>query len=406
MARIPPIFLAKPMNSKLHSVATAIVFVATLLVSFDNLKIWSKSSLKNETLVPGNDPFVPDYDHELIVLPDGAVGPESFAFDATGSGPYTGVSDGRIIRWQANESRWVDFAVTSPERYGCEGPHDHSSMEHICGRPLGLQFNEQTGHLYIADAYMGLIEVGPNGGLGTPLAKQVNGVDFGFANSLDIDQSNGLVYFTDSSTRFSRRNHVPVILTGDNTGRLMKFDPKTKETTLLLRNLMFPNGVALSKNADFLLFVETTTCKLFKFWLKTSKVGTLEVLTQFPGFPDNIKRNEKGGFWVGINSPRTKFLDFVISNPWIGNLLVKFSVDLTKLHLRLARFIWSPGMGIRLDEDGNVMEVLDGTKGSKWKYVSEVEEENGNLWIGSVTRPFVVKQKILRASSDQYQILQ
>lgn len=185
----------------------------------------------------------------------------------------------------------------------------------------------------------------------------------------------------------------------------MKFDPKTKETTLLLRNLMFPNGVALSKNGDFLLFVETTTCKLFKFWLKTSKAGTLEVLTQFPGFPDNIKRNEKGGFWVGINSPRTKFLDLVISNPWIGNLLVKFSVDLTKLHLLLARFITSPGMGIRLDADGNVMEVLDGTKGSKWNYVSEVEEENGNLWIGSVTRPFVVKQKILRASSDQYQIL-
>lgn len=116
MARIPPIFLAKPMTSKRHSMAMAIVFVATLLVSLNNFKIWSKSSLKNETLVPGNDRFVPYHDNELIVLPNDAVGPESFAFDVTGSGPYTGVSDGRIIRWQANESRWVDFAVTSPER--------------------------------------------------------------------------------------------------------------------------------------------------------------------------------------------------------------------------------------------------------------------------------------------------
>ncbi|XP_073015710.1 protein STRICTOSIDINE SYNTHASE-LIKE 2-like [Primulina eburnea] len=386
------------MTLKFHSVATAIAFVAILLVSFDNVKNWSKNFQGNGTLMPGNDRFVLDY--ELIGLPNGAVGPESFAFDVTGSGPYTGVSDGRIIRWQANESRWVDFAVTSPERYGCEGPKDHSVMEHICGRPLGLRFNEQTGHLYVADAYMGLIEVGPNGGLGSPLSKQVDGVSFGFTNSLDIDQSNGLVYFTDSSTRFPRRNHIPVILSGDNSGRLMKFDPKTKETTLLLSNLMFPNGVALSKKGDFLLFVETTTCKLFKFWLKTSKAGILELLTQLPGFPDNVKRNKKGGFWVGINSRRTKFLDVVISNPWIGNLLIDFSVDLTKLHACLARFIGSSGMGIRLDEDGNVMEVLDGTMRSKWKFVSEVEEENGNLWIGSVTRAFVVKGKMSRTSKS------
>lgn len=48
----------------------------------------------------------------------GAVGPESFAFDRHGDGPYAGVSDGRIIKWLRNESRWLDFAVTSPERYG------------------------------------------------------------------------------------------------------------------------------------------------------------------------------------------------------------------------------------------------------------------------------------------------
>lgn len=47
----------------------------------------------------------------------GAVGPESLAFDPHGGGPYTGVSDGRIIKWMENERRWIDFAVTSPQRY-------------------------------------------------------------------------------------------------------------------------------------------------------------------------------------------------------------------------------------------------------------------------------------------------
>ena len=46
----------------------------------------------------------------------GATGPESLAFDRNGGGPYTGVSDGRIIKWQANVNRWVDFATTTPYR--------------------------------------------------------------------------------------------------------------------------------------------------------------------------------------------------------------------------------------------------------------------------------------------------
>lgn len=88
----------------------------------------------------------------------------------------------------------------------CEGSQvDHEEREHICGRPLGLCFDERTGNLYIADAYMGLLVVGPEGGLATKVATQAQGIPFGFTNSLDIDQRTGVVYFSDSSLRFQRR---------------------------------------------------------------------------------------------------------------------------------------------------------------------------------------------------------
>lgn len=206
---------------------------------------------------------------EVMGVVDGGVGPESFAFDPHGDGPYVGVSDGRIIKWLPSETRWLDFAFTSPERDGCEGFHDHSDTEHRCGRPLGLEFDENTGDLYIADAYLGLLVVGPNGGLATQLAKSAQGVPFGFTNSLCIHQTHQLLYFTDSSTTFSRRSHVSVIVSGDDTGRLRKYDMKSKQVSVLVKNLKFPNGVAMSKHGDFLLFAETTTCKIFKFWLKT-----------------------------------------------------------------------------------------------------------------------------------------
>ncbi|KAK9118712.1 hypothetical protein Scep_016805 [Stephania cephalantha] len=42
-----------------------------------------------------------------------AVGPESPAFDCDGEGPYTGISDGRIFKWDNANHAWVEFAVSS-----------------------------------------------------------------------------------------------------------------------------------------------------------------------------------------------------------------------------------------------------------------------------------------------------
>lgn len=76
--------------------------------------------------------------------------------------------------------------------------------EHICGRPLGLRFDRNTGDLYIADAYLGLLKVGPEGGLATSLATEAEGMPLRFTNDLDIDDE-GNVYFTDSSSKYERR---------------------------------------------------------------------------------------------------------------------------------------------------------------------------------------------------------
>lgn len=83
-------------------------------------------------------------------------------------------------------------------------PLSYLENEHICGRPLGLQFDKRTGDLYIADAYFGLMKVGPEGGLAETLATEAEGVPLGFTNDLDVDDE-GNVYFTDSSTKYQRR---------------------------------------------------------------------------------------------------------------------------------------------------------------------------------------------------------
>lgn len=322
------------------------------------------------------------------VLPiEGAFGPESLTFDPAGDGPYAGVSDGRIIKWVSHQRRWVDFAFTSPLRKVCENQSNHEKMEHKCGRPLGLRFNEKTGELFIADAYMGLLVVGPNGGVATRVATEVEGVPLGFTNGLDIDQQTGVVYFTSSSTRYPRRNYMSLILSNDKTGRLLKYNPETNQVTKLLDNLTFPNGVSLSQNGKFLVLIETTTCKLLRYWLQgTPKGGTTQVLAELPGYPDNINRNSKGEYWVGIYSKRGKFLKWLLSFPWVGKTIVKLpfnAVELVKLFVRLR----ATGLAAKLDENGNVVKLLEDTSG-KLKFVSQVVEKDGNLWFGSVILPF------------------
>lgn len=76
--------------------------------------------------------------------------------------------------------------------------------EHICGRPLGLRFDKKTGDLFIADAYFGLLKVGPEGGLATSLVTEAEGIPLKFTNDVDVD-GEGNVYFTESSAHYQRR---------------------------------------------------------------------------------------------------------------------------------------------------------------------------------------------------------
>ncbi|MCE3050831.1 hypothetical protein HAX54_048263, partial [Datura stramonium] len=84
--------------------------------------------------------------------------------------------------------------------------------------PLGLRFDKRTGDLYIADAYFGLMKVGLEGGLEETLTTEAEGVPLVFTNDLYIDDE-GNAYFTDSSTKYQRRNLVQLVYSVEDSGR-------------------------------------------------------------------------------------------------------------------------------------------------------------------------------------------
>ncbi|MQM07320.1 hypothetical protein Taro_040162 [Colocasia esculenta] len=297
-------------------------------------------------------------------------GPESLEFDLEGRGPYTGLADGRVVRWMGEGAGWETFALVTAnwsEEACANGVNSTKAKQHgdeeLCGRPLGLRFDRSTGDLYIADAYRGLMVVGRDGGVATPLATHAQGERILFANDLDL-HGNGSIFFTDTSTRYNRRDHFMILLEGEATGRLLR---------------------------------------LMRYWLEGPAAGKVEVFADLPGFPDNVRANGEGHrYWVAIDCCRTRAEEFLSQRPWLRAIYFRLPLKLGVL----ARLV---GMDMYtvvslLDGDGKVVEVLEDRRGEVAKLVSEVREVEGKLWLGTVAHNHIVTipyPPYLRAGHDE-----
>ncbi|CAM6120204.1 unnamed protein product [Calypogeia fissa] len=324
----------------------------------------------------------------------GVPGPETLVWDLQGRGPYTGVADGRVIRWNEENGSWETFAYVSPywteelcTNQDSRKYQENLALERICGRPLGIKFHPVSGALFIADAYFGLAMVGSEGGQADLFSNESEGVTHKFTNDLDIHED-GAIYYTVSSLRRTRSECQILLMEGDNSGRLLKYDPETKNTTVLLHNLRYPNGVALSKDGNFLLIASTTNNRVWRYWLQGSKTGTLEDFADQPGYPDNVRSTEDGDFWVAIHSRRTNTHVWLCHHQRIAHFIYPFQ----QTYETLGRFIAGKPtpMAIKYDKFGVVIDVLeDRLQSSHAQLLSNVQERDGKIWLSSVFTPLI-----------------
>lgn len=171
----------------------------------------------------------------------------------------------------------------------------------------------------------------------------------------------------------------------------MQYDPKSNHVTMLLRGLFFANGVALSKDKTFLVVAETTTGRILRYWLQGPKMGEHEVFAQLPGFLDNINRNSKGEFWVALYC-----LDHQLGNFSFSNELRKGNCRSIIRQFNIVQPAWVDYyvIGVKLSEEGEIMELLFVDDGTIGNLVSELKEENERLWLGSVVSPFAGVTKL------------
>ncbi|XP_042338986.1 adipocyte plasma membrane-associated protein, partial [Plectropomus leopardus] len=139
--------------------------------------------------------------------------------------------------------------------------------ESSCGRPLGIRVGP-NGTLFVADAYLGVFEVNPTTGEATRLVaggQVVAGRKLSFINDVAVTQDGKKLYFTDSSSRWQRRDYLQLIMEATADGRVLEFDTESRELTVLMENLRFPNGIQLLPDEESVLVAETTMARIRRY---------------------------------------------------------------------------------------------------------------------------------------------
>lgn len=290
---------------------------------------------------------------ERLYVPSFA--PEDVAFDSQDR-IYSGAADGRIFRFQADGTRPEVFVTTQ-------------------GRPLGLIF-DKDGNLIVADAVKGLLAITSDANI-TILSTQAEGVPFRCTNDLDV-AADGTIYFTDASYKYPLTELKADLLEHQPNGRLLAYDPRTKQTRVVLRELHFANGVAVSPDQSFVLVNDTGTYRVRRVWISGSRQGQSDVfLDNLPGFPDGISSNGRGTFWLAIVNRRDATLDGLLPRPFLRKVVFRLPHFLQPNIKRYA-FV------LALDTNGRVTRNLQDPRPECFAQIANVVEHKGALYFGSI----------------------
>ncbi|KAL9362344.1 hypothetical protein Peur_045129 [Populus x canadensis] len=341
-------------------------FLLACLLAF-TLQIFYFSPLSPDLLELPPASALPTNKHlqEVTKLGEGFLDrPEDVVVDRDGI-LYTAVRDGWIKRMHKNGS-WENWKKIDSDGL------------------LGIATSKEGG-LIVCDAEKGLLKVSEDGVV--VLATHINdGSKIRFADEV-IESSDGSLYFSVASTKFGFHDWYLDVLEAKPHGQLLKYDPSLNETSILLDGLCFPNGVALSREEDYLVFCETWKYRCQKYWLKGTDKGKTEIfIDNLPGGPDNIYLAPDGSFWIAVLQVVSNGLEFVHRSKPSKHLVASFP-KLVNLVIGVKR----KATVVNVAADGKIMRKLDDPDGKVMSFVTTAFEFEDHLYLGSLNTNFIGK---------------
>lgn len=303
-------------------------------------------------------------------------GPEDVILDEADH-LYTGTRHGEVIRFLAPD-------------YGTKEVFAHTG-----GFPLGMAF-DRDGALKVCVGAMGLYSITPDrqvtrlsASTNRSLLSVIDDSRLRDPNDCDI-APDGRIYFTDSTTRYEAHDWALDAIESRPTGRVLCFDPPTGRTRTILRGLRYTNGVCLAHDGRSFFFAESWACRVHRYWLEGPKAGRAElVISNMPGYPDNINRASDGNYWMAWLGMRTPSFDLALRMPGVRRRMTR----------RLPQDDWlfpniNTGGIAKFTESGRIIERFGDPDGTKHPMVTSMREHKGYLYVGGILNNRIGRLKL------------
>ena len=295
-----------------------------------------------------------------------------------------------------------DFAVDSEGNIYCgshKGESDFSSGAILKISPdgkvlpwvktaawvTGVEF-DQEGRLLAMLHGVGLVRFNSKNSVDTLVTHTPNGAPLlmGAGMRQGVD---GKIYFTNLSDRDQTSDQTidKLFLELRPQGGVYVFNPDTGEVETLREESYFPNGLALSKEEDYLLVSETSKYRILRYWLKGEQKGQWEVfMDNLPGFPNNISPRSNGNFWLGFTTKRNADLDKLHSKPFMKKVVYNLPNFLKPAPEAF-------GMLMEVSDEGQIIRTFLDSSGSQVAEAGAILEKEGTLYLGGDKVSYVSK---------------
>lgn len=287
---------------------------------------------------------------------------------------YAALTSGNLLRMDSDGAHQEIFATTH-------------------GRVLGFAF-DSNGRMIAADAMRGLLVIEADRRVSVLTDHVTSDDPVRYANSVVV-ATDGIIYFTDASTRFSPAEwggtyeaSVLDILEQAASGRVLAYDPATASTRVVARGFSFANGIALSFDERTLFVAETGR---YRIWKIESDLRDLDIrsgssrarvlVDNLPGYPDNLMRGRNGRIWAGLFKPRNAAADGLSQKPFMRKVLLRMPRSLLPVGGPYSHVF-------AFDESGRVTEDLQDPAGA-YPETTGATETADRLYIHSLHAPAI-----------------
>ena len=274
------------------------------------------------------------------------------------------------------------------------GAREPALLATLPGRPLGAAV-AADGHVIVACAAAGVFGVHPRTGAVRLLtaASDDDGAPILFADGVfPLDGDDGSFLVTDAMDAppppparpgapwRALEGSAAAMFSGAPSGRLLRHDGRTGRTTVLARDLWFPNGVVALAGGDAVVS-ETFSARLVRVAAATGDVTPFG--PPLPGFPDGLALTPDGKHILvaiyGVSDP--KGFTALASSPRLRSIVYRLPQRVIDAA--------TPPIGLVLKVDAATGETVDAVADASGKVVAAVTaavpDGAGGVLLGSLS---------------------